>query len=195
MVCSIYYTLQLLLICLGSFKLEPLKRGANHKVETRIYVAWSVTRGAKALNCTSESADSQWMHCRFAIARSEDKCFVKSWIFARSPLQASLFCITSVTVKYSPSCYYLIFRVVVSLLVRSLKFWLMPLANAQLLYLMYLRSFPPDMKSLECQSWLDDIMRQHTSSFPLPFVSLLILLDISTNHLCIGDQLFVQCTA
>jgi hypothetical protein len=177
----LYYTPRSLLICLGSFKLEPLKRDANHKVETRTYVAWSVTRGAKALNCTSESADSQWMHCRYAVARSEDECFVGSWIFAGSPFQVSLFCITSVTVIIT--CYYFVLRVVVSLLARLLKFWQISLANVPLLYLMYLKSFPPDMKSLECQCWLDNIMKQLILSFPLQCVSLFTFLGItSTNH-------------
>lgn len=75
---------------LGSFKPEPLKRGADQKVESRTYITWSLTRGARSLNCTSENADSQWMQCRFVIARSEDKCFVGSWIFAKSPLYVSL---------------------------------------------------------------------------------------------------------
>jgi hypothetical protein len=90
MVDSIYSTSQLLMMCLGSFKLEPLKRGIDNKVESRTYITWSQTQGAKALNCTSEDPDSQWMQCRFAVARSEDKCFTGSWIFARSPLHVSV---------------------------------------------------------------------------------------------------------
>lgn len=78
-----------LFMILGSFKLEPLKRGANQKVESRTYIPWSSTQGASALNCTSEDAASQWAHCRFSIAHSEDKCFTGSWIFARSPLHVS----------------------------------------------------------------------------------------------------------
>ena len=74
--------------------------------------------------------------------------------------QVSLFCITLISVILT--CYYFIFRVVVSLLARLLKFWQMSLANAQLLYLMYLKSFPPDMKSLECQCWL--LMQEHVES-------------------------------
>jgi hypothetical protein len=92
----LYTTFQFLMMRLGSFRLEPLKRGADHKVENRTYVRWSFTQGAKALNHTLEDADSQWMQCRFAVARSEDKCFTGSWIFARSPLCVSLFCITLV---------------------------------------------------------------------------------------------------
>ncbi|KAF8953953.1 hypothetical protein BDZ97DRAFT_1766967, partial [Flammula alnicola] len=70
----------------GSFRLEPLKRGASQKVESRKYIPWFLTQGAKTLNYTSEDANSQWTLCRFTVARSEDKCFVGSWIFARSPL-------------------------------------------------------------------------------------------------------------
>src|SRR5258705_9916616 len=71
---------------LGSFGLEPLKQDANKKVESRKYVSWFQTQGAKALNHTSEDADSQWAQCRFVVARSEDKCSIGSWVFARSPL-------------------------------------------------------------------------------------------------------------
>ncbi|KAJ3517709.1 hypothetical protein NLJ89_g342 [Agrocybe chaxingu] len=73
----------------GSFRLEPLKRGTSQKAESRKYIPWFQTQGAKALNCVSEDADSQWTPCRFAIARSEDKCVVGSWIFAKSPLTPS----------------------------------------------------------------------------------------------------------
>lgn len=69
---------------LGTFRLEPLKRA-----ESRKYISWSQTQGAKALNCTSEEADSQWTPCQSVIARSEDKCSKGSWIFARSPLHVS----------------------------------------------------------------------------------------------------------
>jgi hypothetical protein len=74
---------------LGSFKLEPLKRGPTKKLQSRTYIAWSHTKAASALNFTSERADSQWTQCQFAIAQSEDKCFVGSWIFARSPFGVS----------------------------------------------------------------------------------------------------------
>lgn len=73
---------------LGFFKLEPLKRGSDQRLESRKYIPWSSTRGAKALNA-SEVSDSQWISCQFVVARSEDKCFVGSWIFARSPLSVS----------------------------------------------------------------------------------------------------------
>ena len=75
---------------LGSFGLEPLKRGASRKAESRKYIPWSSTQGAKALNYTSEDVDSQWTPCRFAIARSGDKCSIGSWVFAGSPLHVSL---------------------------------------------------------------------------------------------------------
>ena len=75
--------------CLGSFGLEPLKRGASQKAESRKYIPWFQTRGAKALNCISEDANSQWTPCRFVIARSEDQCIVGTWIFAKSPLHVS----------------------------------------------------------------------------------------------------------
>ena len=120
------------------------------------------------------------MHCQYAVACSEDECFVGLWIFAESPFQVSLFCITLISVILT--CYYFVSRVVVSLLARLLKFWKMSLANAQLLYLMYLKSFPSNMKSLECQCWLDNIMKQVISSFPLRCVSPLTFLGTSTNH-------------
>ena len=95
------YHFLLYLQCLGSFKLEPLKRGANQKVESRMYIPWSLTHGAKALNCASEDADSQWMPCQFGIAWSEDKCFRGSWIFARSPLHVSLMCYCFSSLAYN----------------------------------------------------------------------------------------------
>jgi len=76
--------------CSGSFGLEPLKRDANQKVKTRKYSPSCQTQGTKALNYTSENVDSLWTPCRFAVAHSEDKCFVGSWIFARSPLHVCL---------------------------------------------------------------------------------------------------------
>ena len=74
--------------CLGSFRLEPLKRDASQKIESRKYVPWLQTRGVKAVN-SLEGIDSQWTACRFAIASSGDKCLVGSWIFATSPFNAS----------------------------------------------------------------------------------------------------------
>ncbi|PPQ93847.1 hypothetical protein CVT25_013556 [Psilocybe cyanescens] len=74
----------------GSFRLKPLKRTANGTAENRKYISWFQTEGAKALNCNSEDPDSLWTPCQFAIARSEDKCFIGSWIFAQSPLQHKL---------------------------------------------------------------------------------------------------------
>jgi hypothetical protein len=84
-----------LFMILGSFKLEPLKRGLTKKLESRTYIAWSRTKAACALNATSERADSQWTRCRFTVARSEDKCFMGSWIFARSPFGVSPYIITA----------------------------------------------------------------------------------------------------
>ena len=101
MVGSDSYHFLLYLQCLGSFKLEPLKCGANQKVERQMYIPWSLTHGAKALNCASEDADSQWTPCRFAIACSEDKCFRGSWIFARSPLHVSLMCYCFSSLAYN----------------------------------------------------------------------------------------------
>jgi hypothetical protein len=80
-----------LLQCLGSFKLEPLKRGPSKKLESRRYIAWSRTKAASSLNFALEDADSEWTQCRFAVAKSEDKCFVGSWIFAASPLAVNLY--------------------------------------------------------------------------------------------------------
>lgn len=74
---------------LGSYRLEPLKRDANQTDVSRKYIPWSLTEGAKALNCLVEAADSLWTPCRFAIACSGDKCLVGSWIFAKSPLHVS----------------------------------------------------------------------------------------------------------
>ncbi|KAF8951656.1 hypothetical protein BDZ97DRAFT_1683873 [Flammula alnicola] len=69
---------------LGSVRLEPLKRGANQKIESRKYVPWCQTQGAKAINA-SEDPNSQWTPCRSAIGRYGDNCLVGSWIFATSP--------------------------------------------------------------------------------------------------------------
>ena len=74
---------------IGSFRLEPLKRGAGQKAESRKYIPWFQTQGAKALNCISEDANSQWTPCRSVVGRSEDTCIVGSWIFAKSPLHVS----------------------------------------------------------------------------------------------------------
>ena len=74
--------------CLGSFRLEPLKRDASQKIESRKYISWLQTQGAKAVN-SSEGIDSQWTACRFAIASSGDKYLVGSWVFAISPFNAS----------------------------------------------------------------------------------------------------------
>ncbi|KAF8959102.1 hypothetical protein BDZ97DRAFT_2045777 [Flammula alnicola] len=71
----------------GSFRLEPLKRDASQKIESRKYIPWLQTQGAKAVN-SSEGTDSQWTACRFAIAGSGDKCLVGSWVFATSPFNA-----------------------------------------------------------------------------------------------------------
>lgn len=73
---------------LGSFRLEPLKRDANQRIESRKYVSWCQTQAAKAVN-SSEEIDSQWTACRFSIARSGDKCLVGSWVFATSPFNVS----------------------------------------------------------------------------------------------------------
>lgn len=73
---------------LGTFKLEPLKRDANRKVENRVYVPWCQTQGAKALN-SSEDNDMQWTACRSVIASCGDRCLVGTWIFATSPFNAS----------------------------------------------------------------------------------------------------------
>ena len=79
---------------LGSFRLEPLKRGTSKKLESRRYVAWSRTKAASSLNFASEGADSEWTQCRFAVAKSQDKCFVGSWIFAASPLTVNSYLIS-----------------------------------------------------------------------------------------------------
>ena len=104
--------------CLGSFGLEPLKRGASQKAESRKYIPWSLTQGAKAINYTSEDVDSQWTPCRFAIARSGDKCFIGSWVFAGSPLHVSL-TLLSCRIYREPFLYY---RTANSLLAALLKF-------------------------------------------------------------------------
>ena len=75
------------LLCIGFFKLAPLKLGDNKKVEARKYSPWSQTYGSKALNCDFEDANSQWTPCQYTVARSGDKCFVGSWIFSKSPIQ------------------------------------------------------------------------------------------------------------
>ncbi|KAF8914285.1 hypothetical protein CPB84DRAFT_1811643 [Gymnopilus junonius] len=73
----------------GSFKLEPLKRDGRRQIQSRKYISWFQTQGAKALNSSSEAADSQWTPCRFTVAHSGDKCFVGSWIFGQSPIHDS----------------------------------------------------------------------------------------------------------
>jgi hypothetical protein len=75
-------------VCSGTFRLEPLKRDARQKIESRKYIPWLQTQGAKAVN-SSEGIDSRWTACRFAIASSGDKCLVGSWVFAKSPFNAS----------------------------------------------------------------------------------------------------------
>jgi hypothetical protein len=94
-------------------------------VESRKYISWFQTQGAKALNHTSEDADSQWTHCRFVVARSEDKCFIGSWIFARSPLHVRVLITLSDTHLDT-----LFIRMVNLLLAVSLKFWQMLRATA-----------------------------------------------------------------
>jgi len=73
---------------LGSFRLEPLKQDASQKIESRKYILWLQTQGAKAVN-SSEGIELQWMACRFAIASSGDECLVGSWVFATSPFNVS----------------------------------------------------------------------------------------------------------
>lgn len=58
---------------LGSVRLEPLKRGANQNIESRKYVSWCQTQGAKAINA-SEDPNSQWAPCRSAIGRYGHIC-------------------------------------------------------------------------------------------------------------------------
>jgi hypothetical protein len=96
------YTVLSSLMILGSFKFEPLKRRADQTMESRTLIPLSRTYGARALNYTLEDADSQWMQCRFVVARSEDRCFVGSWIFARSPLNVSSGCTALVSVLTLP---------------------------------------------------------------------------------------------
>ena len=74
--------------CLGSFILEPLKQDASQGIESRKYIPWLQTQGAKAVN-SSEGINLQWTACRFAIASSGDKCLVGSWVFATSPFDVS----------------------------------------------------------------------------------------------------------
>ena len=74
--------------CLGSFRLEPLKRDAGQGIESWKYIPWLQTQGAKAAN-SSEGINSQWTACQFAIASSGDKCLVGSWVFVTSPFNVS----------------------------------------------------------------------------------------------------------
>src|ERR1700678_4375444 len=161
---SDFYYISIYLQYLGSFRLEPLKQGASRKAESRKYIPWFQTQGAKALNCTSEDADSQWTPCRFAIARSEDKCSIGSWLFAKSPLHVSQ-TLFSHSIRPQP------FDSAANSLLGALsKFW--PILQATVLwsYWTFFKFYLLDIRSLECQCWLDAMMKQPMWLFHLLYV-------------------------
>ena len=69
--------------------LEPSKRGPNGKPLKQTTLAWCQTEAAHTVNFASQDPKSQWNQCRHVIIRSEDRCSVGSWIFAKSPLNVS----------------------------------------------------------------------------------------------------------
>ena len=109
-----FYHMTVNLRNLGSFRLEPLKRSADNKIEKRKYIPWHQTQGAKAVN-SSEIVSSLWTACRFVVASSGDLCLVGSWVFATSPFnvrrfRSSLYCPytfhhTAHTVHYWAHCW------------------------------------------------------------------------------------------
>ncbi|KAF8066040.1 hypothetical protein FPV67DRAFT_1653670 [Lyophyllum atratum] len=70
----------------GTVKLEPQKRGPNRRTLPLVRLRWSETAASRAINNTSPNNDAQWGRCKYIIAKSQDRCTVGSWVFARSPL-------------------------------------------------------------------------------------------------------------
>ncbi|KAF8148420.1 hypothetical protein B0H34DRAFT_778280 [Crassisporium funariophilum] len=73
----------------GTVKLEAQERGPNGQKLPQVRLSWSETKGSQAINNVPPHNNTQpWSRCKYVVAKSQDRCTVGSWVFAKSPLSA-----------------------------------------------------------------------------------------------------------
>jgi hypothetical protein len=71
----------------GTFKLAPFRhQSCGQATCTRAPIIFCNSQASKAVNSGSYDLTLEWNPCVYAVAASEDKCNIGSWVFAKSPI-------------------------------------------------------------------------------------------------------------